>query len=265
MDTLLTTRPMSGFPVSIGTSLALETLFKPMIAVADESREVPDKVDPRTYDLYLFNVSTVLRNLIQSLSWRDMSTVAKKDVADAFLEELEFLTGFFQAADLNVKFYWNSYSYALKTYPDKIRRPTTPQQLAVVQLMDYCTAAVRKQDDVLSFSKDLHVQRDAKCLLVSHVPWDLLSWGNFHKLDLLESHTGRIKTRKDWNTKYYPIKDKDFSFLPFLEFLLTKLGDSVMFAPAPLKERVELWEVMKKKKVHPLMSELSLGFMMGRA
>jgi hypothetical protein len=264
MDSILVNRPMSGFPVSIATSLALETLFTPTIAVADESREVPEKVDPSTYDLYLLNVSTILRNLIQSVPWRDLSTVNRKDVADAFLEEIDFLTGFFSAAGLNAKFYWNSYSYPLKTYADKIRKPTTPQQMAIAQLMDYCTGLVRKQDDVLTFSKDLHVDRGAKCLLLSHVPWDLLSYGNFHKLDLLESHTGRVKSRKDWNTKYFPIKDKDFSFLPFMEYLLVKLGDGVLFTPDPLKERLELWEVLKKKRVHPLMSELSLGFMMGR-
>lgn len=263
MDTVLTNRPMSGFPVSIATSLALETLFTPMTPVFDESREVPQKVDPLTYDLYLLNVSTILRNLIQSVPWRDLSTVKRKDVADAFLEEIDFLTGFFQAANLPMKFYWNSYSYALKTYEKSIRKPTTPQQLAIAQLMDYCTGLVRKQDEVLTFSKDLRVDREAKCLLMSHVPWDLLSYGNFHKLDLLESHTGKVKTRKDWNTKYFPIKDKDFSFLPFMEYLLVKLGDNVLFTPAPLKERVELYEVLKKKRVHPLMSELSLGFLLG--
>lgn len=264
MDSVLINRPMSGFPVSIGTSLSLETFFTPTTPVLDETRTVPDKVDPTTYDLYLINVSTILRNLIQSVAWRDLATVNRKDVAEAFLEEIDFLSGFFQAANLSVKFYWSSYSYALKTYPEKIRKPTTPQQLAVAQLMDYCTGLVRKQDEVLEFNKDLHVDRGAKCLLMSHVPWDLLSYGNFHKLDLLESHTGKIKTRKDWNSKYFPIKDKDFSFLPFMEYLLTIFGDSVMFTPAPLKERVELYEVLKKKRVHPLMSELSLGFMMGK-
>lgn len=264
MHPVLTSRPMSGFPVSIATSLALETLFNPTMQVADESRIVPQKVDPTTYDLYMINVSTLARNLLQSVPWRDIATVPKNQVVDALLEEIEFLTGFFQAANLSLKFYWNSYSFALKTYDSKkIRQPTTPQQQAFQQLMDYCTAPIRKQDEVLTFSKDISVDRGAKCLLMSHVPWDLLSWGNFHKLDLLESHTGKVKSRKDWNTKYYPIKDKDFSFLPFMEYLLTTFGDNVMFTPAPLKERLELYDVLVKKRVHPLMSELSVGFILG--
>lgn len=266
MHPVLATRPMSGFPVSIATSLAMETLFNPVIDVADATRAVPQKVDPVTYDLYMINVSTLVRNLIQSVPWRDISTIPKNQVVDALLEEIEFLTGFFQAANLPLKFYWNSYSFALKTYDSgKIRQPTTSQQQAFQQLMDYCTTPIRKQDEVLTFSKDISVDRSAKCLLMSHVPWDLLSWGNFHKLDLLESHTGKVKTRKDWNTKYYPIKDKDFSFLPFMEYLLTTFGDSVMFVPAPLKERLALYDALVKKRVHPLMSELSMGFILGNS
>lgn len=264
MHPVLQSRPMSGFPISIGTSLALETLFQPITDVYDETREVPQKVDPSTYDIYLINVSTLTRNLIHSVPWRDISTIKKSDVLDALLEEIDFLTGFFNAANLSVKFYWNSYSYALKSYDSKkIRIPTTAQQLAVQQLMDYCTTPIRKQGDVLTFGKDISYERTAKCLLMTHVPWDLLSWGNFHKLDLLESHTGTVKSRKDWNTKYFPIKGKDFSILPFMEYLLTTLGDHVMFVPSPLKDRVELYEVLLKKKVHPLMSELSMGFIMG--
>lgn len=264
MHPVLSSRPMSGFPVSIGTSLAMESLFTPVIDVFDQSREVPQRVDPTTYDLYMINISTLARNLFQSVPWRDLSTIPKKDVLEALLEEIDFLTGFFQAANLHVKFYWNSYGFALRTYDDKkIRRATTPHQLAFEQLMDYCTTPIRKQDDVLTFSKDISVDRGAKCLLMSHVPWDLLSWSNFHKLDLLESHTGKIKSRKDWNTKYFPIKDKDFSFLPFMELLLTTFGDLTLFTPAPLKERLALYDVLLKKRVHPLMSEMSLGFILG--
>lgn len=264
MDILLKNRPMSGFPVSIGTSLALETLFTPTMDVFDPARDVPQRVDPTTYDLYLINISTLVRNLIHSLPWRDLVTVPRKDVVEALLEEIDFLTGFFQAAGLPVKFYWNSYSFALKTYDDKkIRKPTTPQQHQVQQLMDYCTAPIRKQDEVLTFSKDIQVDRQAKCLIMTHVPWDLLSWGNFHKLDLLESHTGKVKSRKDWNTKYFAIKDKDFSILPFMEYLLTTFGDHILFTPSPLKERLALYETLEKKGVHPLMSELSMGFILG--
>ena len=259
---ILKNRPMSGFPVSIATSLALETLFTPTISVADESRVV-EKVDPSTYDLYLFNVSTLLRNLIQSLPWRDMATVPRKDVADAFLEEVEFITNFFQTAGLGVSFYWNSYSYPQRQYKNQIRVPTTDQQHRIHALMEYVLAPVKKQNDVLTFSKDISVDRAAKTLVMSHVPWDLLSYGNFHRLDLLESHTGRVKSRKDWNSKYFPIKDKDFTFLPFMEYLLTVFGDLTLFVPKPLKERVALWETLKKKNVHPLMSEMSIGFVLG--
>jgi hypothetical protein len=47
--------------------------------------------------------------------------VARKDVADAFLEEVDFITNFFQTAGLGVSFYWNSYSYPQRQYKNQIR------------------------------------------------------------------------------------------------------------------------------------------------
>lgn len=260
-QTIMDSRSMSGFPLSIGTGLALETLFNPIKEVVDPSRVVPKKADLSLYTDYVFNMSTILRNFLSAVPYKDLVTVPKQTVLNTFLDEVEFLTHFFGMNSLKVNFYVHTYDYPKKTYPDKLRLASSDQQKYLQELTDFCLMGLRKHDDVQHFTKDVSYGNESSALIVTHVPWDLLSYGKFRRLDLLESHTGLVKTRKDWNTKYFKIPDKDMSFLPFFEFLLTTFGDHVMFRPAPLKERLEVYEAMVKKKVHPLMSELTLSFM----
>lgn len=258
---ILDSRAMSGFPVSIGTGLALETVFEPIREVADTARDVPKRVDKAQYTDYVFNMSTILRNLLSSISYKDLIGIPKQMILNTFLDEVEFLTHFFGMNSMNVNFYVHTYDFPRKTYPDKLRLASSDQQKYLQGLTDFCLMGVRKHDEVQHFTKDVTYGNDCSALIVTHVPWDLLSYDRFRKLDLLESHTGVVKTRKDWNTKYFKIPDKDMSFLPFMEYLLTTFGDNVMFKPGPMKDRLELYESLVKKKVHPLMSELTLSFM----
>ena len=261
MKSLLDNRPMSGFPVSVATGMALETLFDPIRDVVDPSRVTPKRVNSSEYTDYIFNMSTILRNLLNSIPFKDLQRVDKKDVLEVFLDEVEFLTHFFGMNSMNVNFYVHTYDFPKKTYPDKLRLASSDQQKHLQGLTDFCLMGVSKHDEVQHFTKDVTYGNDCSALIVTHVPWDLLSYDRFRKLDLLESHTGVVKTRKDWNTKYFKIPDKDMSFLPFMEYLLTTFGDNVMFKPGPMKDRIELYESLVKKKVHPLMSELTLSFM----
>lgn len=265
MNEKLASRSMSGFPVSIGTGMALETLFDPVQAVYDDTRQPPDKVNLNDYTNYIFNVSTLLRNLTSAVPSSDILTISKKDILDALLDEISYLTEFFHSEGLTINFYTNNYAFVKQTYEKEgiLRKATTDKQMALDNIVKYCLDFISKQDEVSQFSNAIHYARDDQALIFTHVPWDLLSYGKFIKLDLLESHTGLIKSRKLWNTKYYPIPEHDMSFLPFMEKLLVTFGDNVMFKPAPVKERIDLWNAMKKKGVNPLTSELSFEFMFG--
>lgn len=265
MNEKLASRSMSGFPVSIGTGMALETLFDPVQAVYDDTRQAPDKVNLNDYTNYIFNVSTLLRNLTSAVPSSDILTISKKDILDALLDEISYLTEFFHSEGLTINFYTNNYAFVKQTYEKEgiLRKATTDKQMALDNIVKYCLDFISKQDEVGQFTNAIHYEREDQALIFTHVPWDLLSYGKFVKLDLLESHTGLIKSRKLWNTKYYPIPDHDMSFLPFMEKLLVTFGDNVMFKPAPVKERIDLWNAMKKKGVNPLTSELSFEFMFG--
>lgn len=263
MNELLVNRAMSGFPVSIGTGLALETVFQPTQEVIDESREVIKIKDLSQYTLYVFNLSTLLRNLISTLPSKELFRIPRKDILKTLEDEMDFITGHFDAQSIEVKFYVHTYKFVKDVYKDPkyLRKPNTDQQHLIENIMEYCLEKLKKEDSVSTFNKDITYEKEDSVLLFTHVPFDLLSHGRFMKLDLLESHTGLIKTRKDWWSKYYPIPREDMSFVPFHEYSLSVFGDKIMFKPAPLAERKVLLESMRKKGVNPLTSELSMAFL----
>lgn len=242
--------------------MAMETLFEGIQPAYDETRAITRLEDLSTYTLYVFNTATLLRNLIRSIHYSDLTTISKNDIYETLLEEIEFITHFFETNNLNVKFYVNTYQYVKDTYKEKkcLRVASTDKQFYIDNIMSYCLDKLKKNDDVDVFYKDIKYSKEDRVLLFTHIAFDLLSYGNFLKLDLLESHTGKIKTRKDWWTKYHAIPDVDMSFLPMMEYFLSIFGDSTMFKPAPIKERMDLYNVMKKKGINPLTSELALSF-----
>ncbi len=260
---LLNDRAMSGFPVSVGTGLSLETVFDPVQDVIDPERKVPNKVNISQYNLFIINVSTLLRNLLNSLPSGGLLTIDRKDILDTLLDEISFIDNYCSLNGVVVKFYINTYLSIKKTYEgkDKLRIPTTDKQRFTEEVINYCLDKLYKEDEITVFPNEIVYNHRETALIMTHVPYDLLSHRHFSKLDLLESHTGVVKTKKDWNTKYYPLPNKDMSFLPFVEGFLVVFGDHVMFKPDSIQKREELYNALKAKKVHPLMSEETIRLM----
>lgn len=264
MNRVLANRTQSGFPVSIGTSLALESLFKPVQPVYDPTRQIPNVIDVTQYNNFIFNISTLLRNILNSVPSQEVLVLPKKDIYDTLLEEIDWLNNFFLMNELNINFYINNYKYVRNKYKDVLRKASTEKQIYLDSIYSYCLDKLTKEDDVTVFSNDIKYNKEDSALIFTHVPWDLLSYKNFIKLDLLESHTGVLKTRKNWNTKYYKLPgNRDMSFLPFTEYLLASVfGDNVMFHPASLNTRLEIYELLRKKNVNPLTDEFTLSLIL---
>lgn len=265
MNKILSERTRSGFPVSIGTGLALETLFDPIEPVYDETREVPPKIDLSDYDVYIFNTLTLLRNIINAIDNNALMNdkVSVNDLYEALVEEIEFLQSFFEMNRLVIKFYVHTYDYIYKTYSkieNKLRVEKTFKQVLMKKINEYVVDRLFEHKLFKHCTKEIKYDGFRYALIFTHIPFDLLSYSYYAKFDLLESHTGVIKTRKEFNTKYYPIPNKDMSILPFTEKLLVSFGDKVHFHPDPLKDRIALYALLVSKKVHPLLSEKTLAF-----
>lgn len=257
----------SGFPLSIGTGLALETLFKPTLPVIDPERLVPEALNRDRYNLFLVNINTLIRNLLNAIETDDyIRDISADKLLEILIEEYNFIKEMSAYENIRIQFYINSYHFAKQAYgsvKNKLRVPITPKQIWTAHMTDHCLAHFKKDSDVKYFTAYIKGEKDDDAVILTHTPWDLLGYKKFNSLELLESHTGIIKDRSKWNSKYYPVPGEDMSFLPFMEYLLTVFGDHVMFSPDGVKKRQDLLKQLKLKRVHPLMSEVSLNFILG--
>lgn len=260
---ILDSRTKSGFPVSIGTGLALETIFDPIEEIYDPDRIVPPKIDKSRFDYYLFNVSTLLRNLITSVTYAQFLEVKKEEVLEVLLDELEFLSEFFTVNNLDIHFYLVEYEEVKRKYAQSLRVAHTQKQIYLAQLTDEILEELKKYNEIELFKNSIKMPQLKRALIFTHIAYDLTNYKNFKELVLLESHTGIIKERKDWYTKYYPLPRRDLSIIPLSKLLLPIFGDHVMFRPEKLHTRLEVYDRLQAKGVSPLTDDFSLKIFLG--
>ena len=253
-------RPMSGFPVSMGTGLSLETLFTPIQEVYDPERTVTKVEDIHQFTHCLINVSTLLRNMISSYNFEQLVSIRKQEFLTTTIEEISFIKLHFMSQQFPVSFYIDTYRSVKDSYQSKnrLRTVTTDKAILVDTITQYCLDNLRKNADVITTNSKLPPSSQDHMLVLTHIPYDLISYRHFRSLTLLESNTGMIKPRELWYSKYYPIPDKDMSFLPLLEYPLSIFGDHVMFRPSKLQDRLNLYTQLLKQDVHPLTSEYTM-------
>lgn len=257
----LATRAVSGFPVSIGTSLALETLFSPRQQPYDPERQVPERVDAGQYQECWINLTTLFRNLIGSVQKEVFLTVTEAELVDTLLMEMEVIDSLFQnegGGTCRPRYYWCSYKNLKSHVPKQIkfREDKTHAQIAYAQKMERVLKLISKQTEAAQeFDSEIKTQQKGAALMISHVPYDLLNHRHFSKLSLLESHSGKLKNKNQWFSKYYPVGDADLSHMPFLRRLLMVFGDRVLIQPSDFKLRKLLVEIAQKRQWTPMTSD----------
>ena len=90
---LIDQRSVSSFPLSTPTGLALETLFTPTQESIDPERVVENLPDLSVYSLYIFKLSTLMRNILSSFKFEQIASVSNSKLYDILKEEIEFLQG----------------------------------------------------------------------------------------------------------------------------------------------------------------------------
>lgn len=253
----------SGFPVSIGTGQALETLFSPSQDVYDPDREVEKHCLSGYHEVWV-NVRTLIRNMIQSYDVPDLYAVLPSaNVFNDLLVEIDVIASLFADSGTEVVFYHPTYNEVNSRYAKTatLRRPKTSKQNIIHHATTSALDQLKKETRVVKTNGHLPFGKEKDVLILTHYPWDLLSYDRAKSAMLLESSTGAVKSRSKWNTKYYPMAGEDMSFLPFMEYLLTIFGDKVMFSPDTVAKRRDLLGQLRRKHVHPMMSEFSMSFL----
>lgn len=276
----ISSRTTSGFPLSIGTGLAFESLFSPTSPVYDNERKVPTKANLASYDTFWINLTTLFRNIFTAIPKDQVASVKQSDLFSTLLEEIDVIVNLVDnsGAGTKIQFYYSTYNklelkVALQTVKSiKLRTPNTEKQLFQHEMMLAVVEAVCKlQGDHIKFGDAIEPTRRDKALVLTHQPYDLTNTSKFDEISLLESNTGLIKPKHQFNSKYYPIPNVEpgvggMGSLPFHRKLLLVFGDKSLISPMPLVFRLKIIETAKKRHWTPLTTmdkmnlELGLDF-----
>jgi hypothetical protein len=216
--------------------------------------------------LYL-NVATLFRNFYGAIE--DPDKVNKKDLVVAFVDELNQLYSIvLESVPGNiVPIFYNTSGKSLDNVFKhcSLKKPTTQAQRDYSNLQTYViNETVKLLGGIIVEEYDLLINgRNNISYIITSYPLDLLSYPKFRNLQLLESHTGNIKERKEWihkltsNEKYFNI--------PFNILSIQVLGDkSKWFNSMGRKYTSMLLNLAIKNKWHALTTTDKIVFDLDR-
>lgn len=237
VNRLVNERERGQIPLSIATSLAFESLLN----IHEEIKhEKPIYLENKC--IYI-NVKTLYRNLYYSMKREDVDRTSDKDLYLALVSEIELIKDICrnECQGLDYLFYLPNYQ-GLESINNEVllRTDNTSLQKTFTNRMTNSLSLLLKQynegitDSKQLSNENIHIFKNKitkmdnrKVLMLSHYTYDLVAFRNFNRLLLLESHTGHVKGRDMWYTKYY--NGNKLPEMPFRLDLLTILGDSTLF------------------------------------
>lgn len=263
MSEIIYSRETGKYPLSIGTSLAIESLTNVSDLVQHPSPPL-EQVD----EVWV-NLRTLLRNLVNSVPTEHRAKLFPDELESVLYSEMGFIAQAIQEQSSAKVVFYRSDLVMAKYIHARIRHAKTENQKFMDGIMAKVLSKVVKHFkehpaenfEVKTFLLKVHPDKKCRAYILTHMPIDLLSYRSFSSLILLESHTGKIKERQFWYTKYFNgTKDEDISRLPFNEKLLQVFGDNVSFAPYDMKVRKDILELAKKFNWTPLTTDDRVGY-----
>jgi len=246
MSSSLADRVKSTWPVSIGTSLAIESIAVGPNKSYDNARVPPQQIDLRKYEQVWVSLYTLYRNIVSSSPERGAENHTPMEVADVLSAEISIIDQIF--SDLSKKrvkcvFYLCNYDGLKKRFPHaKMREENSAKQKSSAEhfarTMELLIRGAENLDqEIRIFEGELFSEKKRTIILTS-VCYDLLSEPNFGSgnLHLLETYTGKLKTKPTWYTKFS--SSQATAQIPFNTLFLQVFGDSMLFQPAPISVRL---------------------------
>lgn len=257
-DSILARRTVGAFPLSIGTSLAFESIFIGMQEAYDPQREIPNKVNANAYDVFYINLATLFRNMRGAVNKDDLVGITEHDYHEALSTEVDIIRRIISeqsAGFCTPVFYYCDYKtpYTKSHKAIMLRQDTTDGQKIMTQrlvkTMKLFLDEHKGEPDVFAWDDEIKPNGiKPKALILTHTPHDLLSVHNMRTLDLIESHSGKLKPRHLWYTKFFDLPGGDLATIPFNRKFLLVFGDSVMYKPMDIRFRREIVEISKKQR-----------------
>jgi len=258
----LSARTISTYPISIGTSLALESIALGTLPAYDQERVVTDDVDLSNYSSVYINLVTLHRNIIGAVGSEATIGLKPRDAAITLSDELDVIREIIHAnarEPLKLVFYVCGNEGLEKHFPHaQFRQNATEKQKeshALLQVtlsqffklhMHRHVSDTRNPCEIIYDKGQLSIDRNEKVLLLTHQAIDLLVHQKVHTVDLLESHTGVLKPVSMFHTKLH--EGKGLIRIPFIDAMLVIFGDTQTFIPWKKVVRQEIIELAEKHR-----------------
>lgn len=249
----LDTRLVSAFPISLPTSFAFESIFPGRQPTYDLSRVIPVQVDIGNYQEMWINIYTLFRNLSGVMDKATFLVTSDEMIANAIFQEMEVIDSLL----LNEGQGLCTAVYYACTYVDlylgkvnkfvRARKDNTDYQKSMTIKYNNCLSYLDKLCQYKKFNTNIKGS-GKNALMLSHVPYDLLSYEDFNKLDLIESHTGVLKSRHLWYTKFYNLGEEDLRIIPYMKKTLLIFGDKVLIQPMDIRLRRQILQIAKDRQ-----------------
>lgn len=232
----LDNREISSFFVSVGTGLMLESLFEPTSARIDDEREI-EHIDIAKYGVHYYNVRTIIRNIIASVgnaaAVKGMMNrrTAVDDMVRVVEEELYTISELYTDIDCEPVVYFPDYSKVWKTLPNTINESNyAPKRREHEEFVDKVIRKLKHGGIQMSVHVGDHKLPRTKTyqLVTTHVPYDMLITTKSPNTHLIESHTGKLKTEYELNSKYNKSAGIENKVFPWNERIMNILGDGVV-------------------------------------
>ena len=231
-------------PIAIATSLAFEGL-------SGNHPDSPSGINnTQKYKQVWINVKTLYRNIYNAIEIPERFTLnGITELSEILLAEVEYIKGMLAEDNVKALFYHNNLDNIKSKYKHAtIREDKTPKQILFTSVYNQIGKMIflkNKFPDLQIFDNRIKPTIQEPSLMLTHMPLDLFSYHNFiQPLHLLESHTGVVKERNLWYTKYYD--GKELSNIPFREDLIQFFGDKESIVPYAKKTRNAIIEIANK-------------------
>lgn len=246
INDLLKGRDIGSTGTSIGTHLMLESLFSYNYELYDKER-IFKPIDPSKYDYHVYNIFTIMRNILGSYSTvKDKRTILlSKTFASVLALEIEHMTNCYIHSGTKLKplLFYPDYKKIYKEYnKNKEIQDTVPRSMQF--MMDTYLGSLSKVTTIASVNKKGTYRLpkiEGTGLITTHIPCDLFN--NNNNLYLLESHTGALKSSSEYNSKYHSLGKQSMAHLPWHEELLYMFGDHLFVTPLPIIIRRKLYDL----------------------
>lgn len=261
-------RSVGLLPLSIGTSLAIEVFSERVDP--DTNKKIKAATPPE--QLWV-NLRTIIRNLHGAIEDKETrNRLNPIDFIEVASQECEFIVTHLNEVSnqkTKVVFYYSDPHDIEKVFPYANIKQRTPQGAvtAAAQYAGIEDIAVELLNKHLLTVKEFDSRKFntlikgelTEAFIITHCPIDLLADKDFLKLTLLESHTGKLKKKTDWNTKLG--KHPDLDKIPFNEMTLQVFGDNSTFlSPMSQAFKKELIALAVKYSWTPLTTREKIRF-----